>query len=107
MTTQEDSYNDLSGKIIEVAISVHKELGPGLMESIYEVCMIKALKDVNLNVKSQVSVPIHFRGERLAKHFIIDLIVEDKLYLSSNQWIKLRLFMKLSSCPISDYRVSN
>lgn len=81
MITQEDTYNELSHKIIEVAISVHKELGPGLMESIYEACMIKAINDANLSVKSQVSIPIHFRGEKLSKFFVIDLIIEDKIII--------------------------
>jgi GxxExxY protein len=78
---QENAYNQLSHKIIEVAIDVHKELGPGLMESIYEACMIKALKDAGLGVNPQVSLPIHFRGEKLSKHFIIDLVVEEKIIL--------------------------
>jgi GxxExxY protein len=39
-----ENYNELSGKIIECCIEVHKELGPGLMESVYEVCLISVLK---------------------------------------------------------------
>jgi GxxExxY protein len=77
----ENEYNQLSSKIIDTCIGVHKDLGAGLMESIYEVCTVKALSDVGLDVKSQVSLPIIFRGEKLQKNFVIDIVVEGKMIL--------------------------
>ena len=74
-------YNDLSHKIIEGCIEVHKELGPGLMESVYEVCLVSVLKKKGLSVNRQVLLPVFFKGERLAKEFIIDLLIEDKVIL--------------------------
>lgn len=76
-----ENYKALSGKIIECCIEVHKELGPGLMESVYEICLISVLKKKNLKVESQVALPVIFKGEKLAKQFIIDLLVEDKIIL--------------------------
>ncbi|MES2394549.1 MAG: GxxExxY protein [Bacteroidota bacterium] len=76
-----ENYNELSGKIIECCIEVHKELGPGLMESVYEICLISVLKKKNLKVASQVSLPVIFKGEKLAKEFIIDILVDDKIIL--------------------------
>jgi GxxExxY protein len=74
-------YNSITARIIKCAIEVHKELGPGLIESVYEVCLKKVIADDGLNVKSQVIVPVHFRGEILDKEFVIDLLVEDEIVL--------------------------
>lgn len=71
------NYNKITETIIGCAIEVHKELGPGLMESVYEVCLIKMLKSAGLSVKRQVVLPVHFKGEKLDKEFIIDLLVEE------------------------------
>ena len=74
-------YNSITSRIIKCAIEVHKELGPGLVESVYEVCLRKVIADDGLKVKYQVRVPVHFRGEILDKEFIIDLLVEDEIVL--------------------------
>lgn len=74
-------YNSITERIIRCAIEVHKELGPGLMESVYEVCLKKVMIDDGLYVKSQVILPVHFRGEILDKEFVIDLLVEDEIVL--------------------------
>ncbi len=74
-------FNSITARIIKCAIEVHKELEPGLMESVYEVCLKKVIADNGLNVKSQVIVPVIFKGEILDKEFVIDLLVEDKIVL--------------------------
>ncbi|HEX7846724.1 MAG TPA: GxxExxY protein [Chitinophagaceae bacterium] len=74
-------YNTITGKIIKCAIEVHKELGPGLMESVYHVCLKRVMLRDGLNVKSQVILPVYFKGEQLDKEFIIDLLVEDSIVL--------------------------
>lgn len=75
------SYNSITRRIILCALEVHKELGPGLMESVYEVCLRKLLIDAGLSVRSQVLLPVHFRGERLNKDFMIDLLIEEEIIL--------------------------
>jgi GxxExxY protein len=67
--------------IIESAMEVHKELGPVLMESVYEHCLLKVLKEKEIPVQSQVRFPIIFRGEKLDKEFIIDVLVDDMIIL--------------------------
>ena len=74
-------YNSITERIIGCAIEVHKELGPGLVESVYEVCLKKVLIDDGLNVKSQVVLPVYFKRELLDKAFVLDLLVEEEIIL--------------------------
>ncbi len=74
-------YNSITERIIKCAIDVHKELGPGLMESVYEICLKKLITEEGLNVKSQVILPVHFKGEILDKNFVLDLLVENEIIL--------------------------
>lgn len=81
MRYRETDYNILTETVISLTIEVHRELGPGLLESVYEVCLVKLLRDEGIPVKTQVRVPIIFRGETLNKDFIIDVLVDDVLIL--------------------------
>lgn len=81
MCFTEKDYNNLTESIISCGIDVHKELGPGLMESVYEVCLMSVFKKHNIHAKSQVLLPVIFRGEKLDKEFVIDILVEDKIIL--------------------------
>ncbi|MBL7743919.1 MAG: GxxExxY protein [Chitinophagaceae bacterium] len=83
LTKNEQWYNSITGRIIKCAIEVHKELGRGLMESVYEICLKKVLEDERLFAKSQVILPVVFRGIQLDKDFILDLLVEDEIILES------------------------
>jgi len=76
-----DWYNSITERIIRCAIEVHKELGPGLMESVYEVCLKKVLIDDGLDIKSQLVLPVYFKGELLDKAFVLDLLVADEIIL--------------------------
>ncbi len=78
MMTQK-SINDLSYKIIGCAIEVHKELGPGLLETVYETCLIDELITAGLNVKSQMLVPIKYKKKTLNSNLILDILVEDTI----------------------------
>jgi len=69
--------NDLTHTIIGAAIEVHKEVGPGLLESIYEKCLIHLLKEKGLKVAVQQKVPLIFRGLYLDCDLRFDLMVED------------------------------
>lgn len=77
----ESWYNSITERIIKAAIDVHKELGPGLMESVYEVCLKKQLADEGLFVKTQVLPPVIFKGVQLNKDFILDMLVEEEIIL--------------------------
>jgi len=72
--------NLLSSKIIEAAINVHSELGPGLLESVYSSCMLIELKDMGMDVKAEVPIPVIYRGQKVSEEgFRVDLLVEDKI----------------------------
>jgi GxxExxY protein len=73
------THNDISFSIISAAIHVHKQLGPGLIESVYEHCLAEELNLRGLNCKRQVHLPIIYREKELDKAFFIDLLVEDKV----------------------------
>lgn len=72
-------HNELSSLIIKAAIAVHRALGPGLLESVYQVCLMQELKDMGLKAEAQVAVPIIYKGNRLASDLRIDLLVEDMI----------------------------
>ena len=76
MTTQK-SINDLAYKIIGCAIEVHKELGPGLLESVYQKCMEEELKNINLSFQSQLVIPIKYKNVELDCDLRLDILVED------------------------------
>jgi GxxExxY protein len=71
--------NELSTIIIGAAIEVHKQLGPGLLESTYEHCLAYELRLMGLDVKQQVALPIVYKGIKLDAGYRIDLLVEDKV----------------------------
>ena len=71
--------NEITGKIIECAIKVHKVLGPGLLEGTYEVCLVHELKKAKLRVESQVFLPVVYDGIELDAGYRLDILVEDKI----------------------------
>jgi len=77
-----DELNKLTERIIGVAIEVHRELGPGLLESVYQRCLAIALREAGLNVEEERPVPICFRGQRISDDgYRLDMIVEDTVVL--------------------------
>jgi GxxExxY protein len=73
--------DNIGTKIVDAAYSVHKELGPGLLESVYEFCLIEELKSRNLTVNSQMKLPIIYKGKQLNKEFIVDILVQDSIII--------------------------
>ena len=73
--------NDLTEKIIGCAIKVHRVLGPGLLESAYEVCLTHELTKSGLKAEKQVKVPIMYEGLQLDADYFIDVLVEDTVVL--------------------------
>ncbi len=78
---KQTDYELIGQKILNCAFEVHKNLGPGLLESVYEVCLLTELKNSNLSVKSQVELPVFYKGEKLNKTFYIDILVEDAIVI--------------------------
>jgi GxxExxY protein len=73
--------NEISSKIIGAAIEVHKQLGPGLLESAYETCLYYELRQLNLDVKQQLALPVYYKEVKLDAGYRIDLLVEDKVII--------------------------
>jgi len=71
--------NEIAKIVVDAAYHIHKRLGPGLLESVYEVILAYALSSRGLNVERQVLVPIVFDGMKFDEGFRADLIVEDKV----------------------------
>jgi GxxExxY protein len=74
-----DPSNPLTSKIIGAAITVHRQLGPGLLESAYEACLAAELRHGGLRVARQVPVPLVYRDVRLDVGYRMDLLVEDEV----------------------------
>jgi len=73
--------NKVTEKIIGAAIEVHKALGPGLLESAYQECLLFELKSLGLEVKKEVSLPIIYKTIKLDHGYRIDLLVENEIVL--------------------------
>src|ERR1700754_1929237 len=76
-----DELNRLSGIILDASISVHKEMGPGLLESVYHHCLLLELTNRNLNFRTFTPVPLVYKGVHLEKEYLIDILVEDEIIL--------------------------
>lgn len=73
--------NRLSNETIGAAIEVHRNLGPGLLESVYESCLSRELRQRGFDVENQVPIPIRYKEITLDEGYRIDLLVERKLLL--------------------------
>ena len=80
-STEEGLHRDLTEAIIGGAITVHRELGPGLLESVYEKCLAFELADRGLLVATQKEIPVRYKNLTFDCSFRADLIVENKVLL--------------------------
>jgi GxxExxY protein len=80
MITQQ-YINDISYKIVGCAIEVHKHLGPGLLVSVYEECLVDELKEKGLKVDRQVAVPITYKSKILGSPLKLDLVINDQVII--------------------------
>jgi len=74
-------YQDLTHKIIGAAIEVHRQLGPGLLESAYEECLARDLSLRGLSFERQKPIPVIYKGVKLECGYRIDLLVEHQIVL--------------------------
>ncbi len=106
MITQ-DYLNQITYKIIGCAIEVHKELGPGLLEHIYEKCFIYELKLHGFDVKSQFTVPVFYKGLEMECDLKLDVVINNLVIVelkSVNEMhpvfeAQLLTYMKLMEIP--------
>jgi GxxExxY protein len=82
--------NEISSKIIKAAITVHRELGPGLLESVYQACMSIELKSMRTEVQSEVTLPIVYREQEVeGQVFRLDLLVDYKVIVELKSVAKI------------------
>ena len=85
-------FDSLSNKVIGCAIEVHRELGPGLLESAYEQCLAAELRRSQIPFQLQVELPINYKGMRLDCGYRIDLLIDKQLVVelkSIDQLLKI------------------
>ena len=100
--------DEITGAIIGAAIEVHRELGPGLLESTYEACLAHLLRKRGFTVLRQTKMPIHFDGIEIEEGYRIDLVVNDLVLVELKAVEKmlpifkaqLLSYLKLSGKPI-------
>ena len=97
--------NELTKIVIGCAIEVHKTLGPGLLESSYESCLMYELCQAGLNVKNQVELPIIYKEQYIATGYKLDILLSNELIIELKAVDKLQpihsaqliTYMKLSN----------
>ncbi len=100
--------NDLSYKIIGAAIEIHKNIGPGLLESAYENAIAYDLKEMGFNVRQQVPMPFIYKEVRQEVGYRIDLLVDKKVIievkaveaLAPVHFAQLLTYLKLSNIKL-------
>ena len=103
-----ERLNKISQKIIGAAIEVHKQVGPGLLESAYEACLAFELTERGLAMERQKVLPIAYRGVELDCGYHIDLLVEDAVIVELKAVDRLEpiheaqliTYLKLSGCQL-------
>ena len=100
--------NDLAYKVIGAAIEVHKKLGPGLLESAYQECLLYELKVLGLKIRKEVPMPIIYKDVKLDHGYRIDLLVEDKLVIelkTVENLTNIHLAQVLTYLKLGDYKL--
>jgi len=81
--------NEIGAIIVDTAVYLHKKLGSGLLENVYEVILARLLAKKGLHVQRQVSIPIDFEGEHFDEGFRVDIFVESKVIIELKSVEKL------------------
>ncbi|KFF10601.1 hypothetical protein IW15_19920 [Chryseobacterium soli] len=100
--------NELSKIVFETGLKIHKKLGPGLFEHVYEECMFYELVKTGLFVEKQKLLPIIYEELRIQNAFRLDIIIENKLileiktveYINSIHKAQLLTYLKMTNCKL-------
>ena len=100
--------NELADRIMDAAFQIHRELGPGLLESVYEVILARKLTVMGIYVERQVPVPIRFQGIVFDEGFRADLFVEQKVIIELKSVERLQpvhskqllTYLRLTGCRL-------
>jgi GxxExxY protein len=102
------SENEIARLAVDAMFNVHKELGPGLLESTYEVCLLYELNQRGLSIEAQKQLPVVYRGIKLNCGYRIDLLIENKVIieikavetLNDVHLAQVLTYLKLSNCKL-------
>jgi GxxExxY protein len=100
--------NQISKEVVDAAIKVHSALGPGLLESVYEVVLARELERRGLRVERQMAIPIEYEGLRFDEGFRADIMVEGKVILelkSVEQLAKVHAKQLFTYLKLADKRL--
>ena len=103
-----DAVNETSGVVVDAAFQVHKTLGPGLLESVYEECLLYELANRGLDVRRQVLVPLIYKELQFDYGFRIDLLVSDEVVVeikALDAVLPVHLAQMLTYLEIAEKRV--
>ncbi len=100
--------NEISKIVFECALNVHKALGPGLLESAYEECMLYEIKKTGLKVEKQKPLPLIYEDVKLEIGYRVDLMIENKVILEIKSvetlndvhMAQVLTYLKLSDCKL-------
>lgn len=103
----QEEDDPLTREVIGLGIEVHRQLGPGLLESVYEKCLCWELRQASFNIEQQVFVPLIYKGIHLDSGFRMDIVVNGELVIELKSTDKilpihsaqLLTYMKLSQIP--------
>jgi GxxExxY protein len=98
----------ISGDVIDIALRIHRELGPGLLESVYETVLAGKLVEMGYTVDRQKPIDIEFEGQRFPAAFRIDLLIDDRLIveiksvdaLNKAHMKQLETYLRLTKQPV-------
>ncbi len=98
----------ITGDVVDVALRIHRDLGPGLLESVYETVLAGKLIDLGYLVDRQKSIDIEFEGRRFDAAFRIDLLIDERLIveiksveaLSKAHMKQLQTYLRLTKQPV-------
>jgi len=103
-----EETNRITEAIVDSAYTVHKKMGPGLLEGIYEACLVRELAKRNISVERQKTVPVFYDGEPLDEKMRVDLIVAGKVIVELKtvdalmpiHEAQVLTYLKLTNCEV-------
>jgi len=105
---EDEKLNQITERIIGAAIEVHRRLGPGLLESTYEACLVHELKLRGLEVEKEKALPVAYKGTLLDCGYRVDLLVQHTVIVELKSVVEiipiheaqLLSYLRLSGCPV-------
>ena len=102
------SENDIANRVMDATFLIHRELGPGLLESVYDIVLARQLSEMGLEAERQVAVPIRFQGITFDEGFRADLIVQKKVIIELKSVERLQpvhakqllTYLRLTGCRL-------